>query len=217
MNHSRTRALLVFGLCSSFWSIQSSVPRANQHPDEPAPISVKLVPVKSTFAAGEEVRIDVQILNIGKTDIFVGRKIPEIANWIYSLNVAVVDKHGNVLPQLVGTLDVRPADPKEEFSRAVIRDWILLPPGYYIGTTIILDPNDYKGLDKPGQYEILAQYSSMGMDAPLYYNRLRLEPEKIGQLAYKSWKGQVESNSVWITILPKATRPPNRPSTKPHR
>lgn len=174
------------------------------------PISVKISLPNKTFEVGEKISVRVEISNIGTTDLFLGRRFPQIEQWIYALNLRVRDASGIYLQQSVALPPfMKQVDKSEHFCNALVKDWLALPPGYFFGTTITLDPKVYDGLSKPGRYEVQALYTSMGMEADLYYNRLSLEPDSIKDLPFHSWRGTSSSNSAVFSIVAKRTHGSN--------
>ncbi len=171
----------------------------------PGGVQLHISALKSPVQVGEPIKIKVEILNGGKEDVFIGRTMPQISGWIYSLLFNVMTPTGKGTARTVeGPPFVLPPSPRESFSAALAKDWVLLPVGYSYGTTVSLDSSFFPALGKPGRYQIQASYSSRGMGAPLYYNPLFRSPDKIAQLPGKSWVGLIGSNIVWVKIVPAA-------------
>jgi hypothetical protein len=187
------RAMPLFG------QVQSLFPK-----ESPPRISVHLSVAKKTFKLGEPIELRVEISNQSNDVLFVGREIALKDPWIYSLWLSVFDAKGQGSKQLVGWGEPFPVGLEESFVDALVKGWIPLPPKYFYGTTVRLDEAGFYFLRKPGHYRIAGGYYSRGMDAPLHYNRLSLSPEEIEKLPYKSWKGEVEANSIWIEIVPRS-------------
>jgi len=171
-------------------------------PEPKPPLELRLSLRMNTFRIGEPIEIDVRLVNKGNEPLFVGSGMPEIADWIYSLHLDVSDSRGNRCAQSIMLPPfVRAPDADEGFTNSLVRRWLVLFPSYFYGTTTVLDMETVECLRKPGRYRIRAFYSSMGMDADLYYNPLASQPTEVAKLPFKSWKGTIESNPIWITVL----------------
>jgi hypothetical protein len=67
-------------------------------------------------------------------------------------------------------------------------------------------PDEFPQLNTPGRWRLRGTYKSTGdlsteycLDAsPVANNK-----ELIDNLPYKAWRGQVDSNTVWIEVLPR--------------
>jgi hypothetical protein len=172
-------------------------------------LTVRLSVAKTKFSVGEPIYVTVKITNVGKQDIFVGRRIPINTDWIYSLVLSLQDQKGNASTMLWRARDPVPPDPEESLASALAKAWVALPPGYSYSTAIEIDSETFAFLKKPGRYRLSGTYQSMGMDAPLYYNALLNRPEEMKKLPYRSWEGEVDTNSVWLEIVPR-TMPEKR-------
>lgn len=180
-------------------------------------IEVRLSPVQGRYQVGDPINIKVEICNKGRTGVFVGNSIPEIADWIYNLRLTVVDSQGRVSPSMTASPPfVSPKYSSEAFSSALIRRWLVLYPGYYLGRTITIDSTTFQFLRHAGQYKISGVYSSQGMDAPLYYNPLSKETDSIQKLAYPQWKGTLTTNEISVEIINRRVAHTSPPKLRSH-
>lgn len=176
---------------------------------DPNGLELHISVTQSPVRAGQPVKVRVEVMNSGKTDVFIGSKMmPQVNDWIYAVTFNVMTQKGEGTPRTIigGRFVAPPNSNNEPFSTALAKDWILLPVGYSYGTTTTLDSSFFPVLAKPGCYKIQATYRSQGMSAPLYYNALFRSPDKIAQLPGKSWVGIIGSNVAWVKIIP-ATKP----------
>lgn len=167
--------------------------------NEPA-IRISVLPTKQVYSVGEPVELRLSLENIGETTVFVGQQLRR-GDWICSTNIQITDAIGRVSPELHWSHPfMTDYDPAESVLDAVTRSWVPLPPGYSFSSVIKIGETDYEFLKKPGQYAVQASYTSLGMGAPLNYNRLAASPDDINKLPFPSWKGTVKSDPVSVTI-----------------
>ena len=81
--------------------------------------------------------------------------------------------------------------------------WLVLYPGYAVRATLLIDKTLFSFLDTPGKYKLRAAYSSGGLSYPGNYRQLGITDKDVAGLTYPSWSGKVQTNSVWITVVPK--------------
>jgi len=190
-------ALLV-GTSTLTGPLTGSTPKASSKNEQA--IRLSIFPIKQIYEVGESVELRVSLENIGNTTVFVGQHI-RLGDWIYSTNIEVTDSGGRVSPERHWSHPFMPDyDPAESVLNAVTRSWVPLPPGYSYSSVIKVSGSDYEFLKKPGQYTVQASYTSLGMGAPLNYNRLAVSPEDVKKLPFPSWKETIKSDPVLITI-----------------
>ena len=183
-------SLLVVLVCGV--PVQAALPQAG--PSKPTPLELHILIGRRTFRVGESITIRVELVNVGREDVFVGRSLDPIANAPSYVKLHFEDKHGNIFPGEELTVD---------FSQDAINQWwIPVEAGNYYGTEIKIDNTSYPFLSTPGKYLIRATYVSKGGVTPANV-KWRIP-------AYRVWKGELHSNSVWIEIL----TPPPEPKKK---
>ncbi|HYL46649.1 MAG TPA: hypothetical protein VEU52_06460, partial [Candidatus Limnocylindrales bacterium] len=84
---------------------------------------------------------------------------------------------------------------------ALTRNWVSIPPNHFYGSIIQLDPRYYPELNTPGHYRINGRFVSEGLLSTVNYNTLAKHPEEVAHLPGKSWKGEVETNSITIHVI----------------
>ena len=167
-----------------------------------AQLNLRVKVEKRVFKLNQPIDVLVEIENVGKETLFIRKELLPTPASIASLQLTVSNEKGAVSPGVVMTVHPgRPADIKEDFHLSVAKNWLALAPGYLYGVHETLSQYTHKFLSKPGHYRIAAFYRSLGMEANVFYNRLALEPEKIGKLPYWSFKGDLTSNTISIQVV----------------
>jgi hypothetical protein len=140
--------------------------------------------------------VRVEIRNIGRERIFVPS---EIGRGYSYLQFWWEDSRGNDLQGSGGAVDSS-GPPHEDFTKLLLENWIVLPPGYSYGTSIdaSIDVNE----PNPGRYRVRAKYTVSDMDSKGMNNPLGAYLDKIPSLPFPAWKGAVESNPISIEIVP---------------
>jgi hypothetical protein len=180
-------------------SVAGEQPQSKQ--DQKAEIAVSLAVTRNSFVVGETIEVRVEIRNAGDTSIFVGRELYLNTDWIHSLELSLEDESGNASGYMRSGRDKFPPDPEQSIATSLAKGWIALSPGHFYGTTLRIYPQSFEFLQKPGRYRLYGKYVSHGVDAPFYYNPLAYKVEAVSQLPYRFWKGEIDTNSVWIEIV----------------
>lgn len=197
-----TGSILVFVLSA----MAGTTTKTEQSTSPGADLAVTLSIAKETFKIDETIEVRVEIYNKGKVPLFIGNEIPDYLDWIYDLRLILANERGEFSPVLTSAGPfILPFDPKESIAQALSADWMALRPGYFFGRTIRIDGSIFSFLKQPGRYRLMGIYKSDGMESPVQFNRLAASPKEIASLPYKSWKGEVKTNSIWITIVPVGT------------
>lgn len=160
---------------------------------------------------GETIPVELKLINIGETDVFVGRKWDrfDINAKPYGMSVWLAESSGKW--SVGGTMIVDGIYPTKKepglFLEILLADWIVLPPGSALTKTIELDTTGDYAPPKPGRYIVKAKYRSSGMDYPKLLNPLALYKDEIRALPYPTWTGVLESNAVSVRLVaPTAAR-----------
>ena len=98
-----------------------------------------------------------------------------------------------------GALD-RFGPPHDDFLKLLLENWIVLPPGYSQGAPV--DAAIDVEVTKPGRYRVKAKYTVSDIASKGMNNPLGAHLDKISSLPYPAWKGEVESNSISIEMVP---------------
>jgi len=194
-------------LLFSIWAPTVASPEPASEPLPP--IAVRLYSAKATYRVGEAVTLRVEIVNQGLETLFIYGMVETVSGSISDLEVEVKDGRGRISPQeRMGPPFVlfKPDQDQVGLESVLWQSWIALRPGYSYGTTVEIDGDSHEFLRQPGRYRITATYSSWGMEAPVYYSPLAKHPEEVAKLPFKSWKGSVRSNPIWIVIRPSGVK-----------
>jgi hypothetical protein len=148
-----------------------------------------------TYGLGAKIPIHVEITNLSGQDVIVGRDL-----WMnfspsrVSLFVTRADGHADGAGE-AGAADVRPQT--DDLAKDILNWVILLSPGYSYGASTELQ----KDL-RIGVYKVRALFESSGIDYDSIDNPLLHHPQEMEKFRSKSWKGDVTSNELTITIVP---------------
>ena len=123
--------------------------------------------------------------------------------WGGNVDFTVTDSKGQQqFPQLNWVADKLAPSPTEPDWRRVLGNWLVLFPKYSFASQLTLDGETFPFLKKPGRYKLSATYSSAGLDYGANSGELGLKAKDVTALPFRSWSGKIQSNSVWITIVP---------------
>jgi len=89
----------------------------------------------------------------------------------------------------------------ENFASLLIKNWILLSPGYSYRVRIDVASAFCSGAP-PGRYQVVGFLTSSGINSQSINYELGGFPREIKSVPYRSWAGTVSSNKIWITIGP---------------
>jgi len=159
-------------------------------------IDIHLSALKRSYLEKRPVMVRVEIRNIGRERIFVpseiGRGFSDLEFWWESSKEN--DGQG-----IRGAAD-RSGPPHEDFTKLLLENWIVLPPGYSYSTSI--DASIDVDQPRPGRYRVKTRYTVSEMDSKSMNNPLGAYLEKIPSLPFQAWKGEVESSPISIEIVP---------------
>jgi hypothetical protein len=180
-----------------------AVPQTVDTQPEPAVLNLKISSDRLTYVQGDDIRIQIQLQNISRRDIFVGRDLWTNASPSH-VTLSVIPINGHKLGGgLVGFVDGIPAHAWDDFPKALLAWGFLLPPGYSFGTTTLL-PGAAEFA--PGIYKVRAIYSSFGIDTRAHINPLLTNPAELANLMPFSWQGEANSNELRIKIVKRAAK-----------
>lgn len=162
-------------------------------------IEVKLSVQKRSIRVGESLEVRVEIWNVGDATIF-------IKNDIYNpcapspLSITLIGR-SPLKGAGFGCASDCFDDPKEDFTKVLVRRWTVLPRGNFYGAIIHLHPDFFPQLRTPGRWLLKGQYASDGLSSSACINHIPVDPDKAGNLPYKAWEGRVDTNSVWLDVV----------------
>jgi hypothetical protein len=161
-------------------------------------IELRLSPLRRSYLVKRPVMIRVEVRNIGRERFFVPS---EIGRGGYSdIQFWWEDSKGNDLQGMGGAIDGWGRPPHEDFTKLLLENWMVLPPGYSYSTSI--DATISVDEPKPGRYRVKAKYTVSEMDSKSMNNPLGAYLDKIPSLPFPAWKREAESNPISIEIVP---------------
>lgn len=173
-------AILAIGVCS---------PCRGRADSKNPPVQLVLTAVRPVArVGGAPARVRVELRNNGQDDFIVGEDLLPIVNARTYVLLEIVDPSGHAQQGTVMTAEI-------PFS---VRNasWTRIAPGHYYGIEFDLDTKDYPALSHPGRFKITVKYISKGGNTPA-------SPD--WQVpSYKVWEGEITSNTVTITVLPRS-------------
>jgi hypothetical protein len=170
-------------------------------------IEVKLTPLKKATRAGDVFQVRVEIWNTGGQTYFIERAIYEPCGPSSPLSLRL-ELGPPMKPQpgngCAGDCLWRVGD---SFARRLVMGWTSLPAGGFYGTVVSMSADKFPQLKTPGRWRLRGTYESAGdlsaevvcLDAaPIPNNK-----ELIENLPHQGWHGRVDTNTVWIEVLPR--------------
>jgi hypothetical protein len=199
-------------LCVASWLCLSSLVlvlpdvQSQEAKTQSSKIELHLSLARKSFPLGTPVKATVQIANRGSETIFVPNEIHLSGGFASMLDVWLEDARGRPLLSSSGAADGWGRGTAADFCKAVVENWAALPPGHFYGRAIDLTADVYIAVKVPGRYRMRARYISNGMNSASQDNPLAGQQEKIAALPFMDWKGEIESNPIWIEITSPAGR-----------
>jgi hypothetical protein len=191
--------LLLVAMVGSSWAHQGRDKSRPRHTPPVQPIVVRLVSHTSRISPGNSIELRVEVQNNGPKTLFIGRDLEAPNNAMSRLELYLEHDHRLDKPMSNSAADYLPDD-KEPFSNILAREWLPLPPNHFYGQTVVMSPSDFPRLRTPGRYRVKGQYISEGFGSPRQDNPFRARAADISKLPYTAWEGEIETNSVWITV-----------------
>ncbi len=197
-----TAATLISMLCA-FQTLALGNPQEQETKDPK--IEVRLIPKKKSIKVGEVLEVRVEIRNVGTKTLF-------ISNEIYNLCVAAplslrLDL-GPPMKPLSGPGHGCAGDciytAEDSFAKRLLWRWTVLPPGHFYGADISVYPDSFPQLYTPGRWRLGGTYKSIGnlSSSPCWDTApIPDSAEQIKKLPFEAWQGNVDTNSVWISVV----------------
>lgn len=178
---------------------------------EPSEVSIKISVPKQRFRLGERIPLSVEIHNSGTAPIYVGSHIMESQGGMVDFHLEVTNQRGDTsafrtfgppAPAAVeiSKIEEENARAREDFSKNLSRAWVLIHPKCFYGAVLEISREEYAFLAKPGRYALQATYESKGFDYPSYLNPVARAPDMLSKLGYRSFRGELTSDKIWIEI-----------------
>ena len=190
--------------CMLLWPYALRSQQLLAHDVEPR-ISVRISCDHHRFYAGEDIRLHVEIWNVGDQDLFFLKDISTVSNALAKLDLTWYQGNKPVGPWVAITSDSFSSE-RSTYPPLVgelPRYWIAIPPKHFYGAEVVLEASSFGRLKALGRYRIQGVYSSRGFLAQDINNPLFHYAEELKQLPYEAWVGQAETNSLWIEITNK--------------
>lgn len=190
----------VFGLHPE---ILLETPQANTESNKQ--LEVRLTPLKKATRAGEPLEIRVEIRNTSSQTFFIPKDIYELCGPFSPLSLRL-ELGPPMKPQLGhGCASDCVWDSKDTFARRLVTVWTSLPAGNFYGTTVSMNPDEFPQLNTPGRWRLRGTYQSGGRATEYCFDTAPIPngKELVDNLPYKAWSGQVDTNTVWVEVLPR--------------
>lgn len=181
--------LVVLVLASS--NVDAGQPDAAQSLKPATEARVRVSTSKQVYKVGEPIAVTYSIENVGAKAYYVFPTLSLIDGGGAGFRIDIYDERRNAIP----TSSVQEAFPllaKRMPVAEVIRDWILLRPGNFYGSS---DTYNHESPRKPGKYRIVGSYWNQVPDWLTEEQRASLK-----ELRYPILTGTHSSESIWIEI-----------------
>ena len=166
-------------------------------------LEVRISPKSRVLRAGQTLELRIEIRNVGNVELFVQKDIYQPCSHSplsLSLDLGPPLKPGS---ERLGCAADCIDNPKESFANRLVERWISLPEGHFYGTVVSIDPNLFPELKTPGRWRLRGKYASGGdLTSSICLSPVPLDRQLTDALPYKAWRGQEETNIVWIKVLP---------------
>jgi len=176
----------------------SAVPQSTKVTDESIVLQLAIQTNKKTYIQGDLIPIHVQLTNVSRRNVIVGRDMWTNASPSnVQLSVRAVD--GHTFGGFGGAVDGPQSF--DDLPKAVLQWCVSLPPQYSYGSeTSVQNFAQESGLI-PGLYKVRASFESRGIDANIYFNPLLGNVKELEGLRAQDWKGVIGSNELTIRIV----------------
>jgi hypothetical protein len=175
---------------------------ANAIPADPGKVSVHLLCAEQRAVVGERISVRVEVENRGDAPLIFANLISEADRLDGHVEFHLIDPSGRESRRTRQVADSFAPYPKEPDWKLLLGRWVVLYPGYSMTAPLELDAATFWSLKTPGKYKLTAEYSSGGLSDPQNYRPLGFKEHDVASLPFASWSGKVQSNSVWLSIVP---------------
>jgi len=158
--------------------------------------------------------LHVEIVNEGAKDVFIFKEFNEPDNPLSNLDMTLYYGTKPDIPEVRWISVDTPGFPMKADSplaSALSIGCVALAPGHFYGGEVVMNASRFKRLEIPGKYRIQGRYWSRGILAEDINNPLLGYAEELKKLPYRSWTGEVETNSIWIEVVKPRSRKEQNP------
>jgi hypothetical protein len=179
-------------------------------------IEVRLIPKKKSIRVGDQLEVRVEIWNVSRQTFFIEKAIHELCGPSSPLSLRL-ELGPPKKPQVgQGCASDCLWRAEDGFARRLVMGWTSLPGGNFYGTVISMSPGEFPQLKTPGRWRLQVSYESAG-DLSAEVSCLNAAPipnnkELIDNLPYEAWHGHLDTNTVWIEVLPRTDSPTDKKS-----
>ena len=167
-------------------------------------IEVKLTPLKKSVKAGETLKVRVEVWNRGPKPIFIRQATYSLCasgplSLRFELGPPVKPQQG------VGCAGDCIYSRDDTFAAKLASEWTVLPSGAFYGTVDEMYPEAFPQLNTPGRWRLGGTYDSHSeLSLSLCWNLKPApdEEEQLKKMRYQAWQGTIETNKVWIEVVP---------------
>ena len=163
-------------------------------------LELKLAPESASLRQGEQLKLRIEIRNIGSEDIIIAQNIDaRFGNSTLHLRL-----EGNSIREDESGMaadGIPEANP--DFEKTFVTNWLTLNRGHFYGTYIYIDPIEFPHLRQTGHYRVTAEYWSRGISSTPGWNGGYLKQQDVDNLPVRAFEGTLVSNVVSVQVLPK--------------
>ena len=198
MEISRVLLLAVPGLMLAPYGVGNPQTRK----DENNQIEVRISSKTKTIKVGETLELQVEIWNVGDKQLFIEKDIYQLCSHsplsLY-LDLGPPLKSGSGQGCAADCMD----HPKASFANRLVERWISLPVGHSYGTVVRMYPDAFPQLKTTGRWRLRGEYRSSGdlSSSLCVFSPTPLDQQLIQKLPYKSWRGEVATNIIWVEVV----------------
>jgi hypothetical protein len=175
--------------------------RISDDPD--AKITVRISAEKQRLRPGENVVLHVEIWNEGENNLFIFKEFKDPDNPLSTLEMTLYNGTKPDIPEIRTIAVDTPAfllKADSSLASALSIGCVALAPHHFYGGEVVMNTTLFRRLRIPGKYRIQGRYWSRGFLAEDINNPLLGYAEELKKLPYRSWTGNVETNSIWIEV-----------------
>jgi hypothetical protein len=169
-----------------------------QTPPKPI-IEARLTLLTRTFHEGDRYKVKIEVENVSDHVLLVGRDLNLISNWPFRMEIQLEDSSGNNYGKGGAAFIDPPPIADLSLKDGILRWWMPLEPHTFMG--IYFRPK-LAGVP-PGKYRLHGTYISFRPPShPVTSTEQALTASKLSV-----FEGTVETNSIYIEVLPKTHQP----------
>jgi hypothetical protein len=160
-------------------------------------LKLRLFAAKSSIRSGEQLKIRVELWNLGTEDVIVAQNLGSTFG-NSTLSFILDTGHGGESFSAVG--DRLPESTEPDFERTFVTNWLTLNKNHFYGTYVSMDPIEFPHLRKLGRYRVHAQYYSRGISSTPGWNGSFLKQADVDKLPLTAFQGTLDSNDISIQV-----------------